>query len=306
MPDAGASLVGERAGTPAAHPWSHAAVEFLPWAVAGSGLACVVLPTGWRMATTLWTEESYAHGPIILGLAAWLLWRLRTELKRACVSGASSVWGWPILLVFLVVYVAGRSQALYMFELVALPGLITALLLILGGRRALAAAWFPLFFMLFAVPLPGELVDLLTGPMRIGVSWAAEQVLHAVGYPIARKGVILQVGQYQMLVADACAGLHTLLTLEALGLFYLNLVRHPSWVRNVALAIMILPISLVANTVRVVVLVLVTYHFGDEAGQGFLHGFAGMVLFLAGLIMILATDGALRRAPSLGMRTPAS
>ena len=55
-----------------------------------------------------------------------------------------------------------------------------------------------------------------------------------------------------------------------------------------ALAILIMPIAFCANVVRVMILVLVTYHFGDEAGQGFVHGFAGMVLFMVALALILA------------------
>jgi exosortase/archaeosortase family protein len=107
--------------------------------------------------------------------------------------------------------------------------------------------------------------------------------------------VILQIGQYQLLVADACAGLHTLFTLEALGLLYLNLVSRDSLGRNITLAILIVPISFAANTIRVIVLSLITYHFGDEAGQGFLHGFAGMVLFMSALMLIITTDTILHR-----------
>jgi len=147
------------------------------------------------------------------------------------------------------------------------------------GVRALKAQWFALFFMLFMVPLPGVVVDTVTMPMKMAVSYVAEHVLYWVGYPIGRNGVILQIGQYMLLVADACAGLHTLLTLEALGLLYLNLVRRDSGFRNISLALLIVPISFTANVIRVMALSLITYHFGDAAGQGFLHGFAGMVLF---------------------------
>jgi exosortase/archaeosortase family protein len=107
---------------------------------------------------------------------------------------------------------------------------------------------------------------------------------------MSRSGVILQIGQYKLQVADACAGLHTLFTLEAMGLLYLNLVRHESVLRNVALATMIIPISFISNTIRVVVLVLITYYFGDAAGQGFLHRFAGMVLFISALLLIIGVD----------------
>jgi exosortase B len=154
--------------------------------------------------------------------------------------------------------------------------------------------WFPLFFILFMIPLPGFLLDAVTLPMKIAVSTVAEQVLYWAGYPIARSGVVLQIGQYQLLVADACAGMHTLISLEALGLLYLNLVKHDSLFRNFVLALLIIPISFTANVIRVMVLTLVTFYFGDEAGQGFVHGFAGMVLFIVALTLIMSVDSLLQ------------
>jgi exosortase/archaeosortase family protein len=82
-------------------------------------------------------------------------------------------------------------------------------------------------------------------------------------------------------------------TLEALGLLYMNLMKYTSVARNVALTILVVPIAFGANIIRVMILVLVTYHLGDAAGQGFVHGFAGMVLFVVGLIFVLLTDYAL-------------
>jgi exosortase B len=167
-------------------------------------------------------------------------------------------------------------------------------LLLQRGSAAVRVQWFPLFFMVFMVPLPGAFVDNVTMPMKLAVSYVAEHMLFWLGYPIGRTGVMLQIGQYKLLVADACAGLHTLFTLEALGLLYLNLVRHASAARNVLLALIIMPISFTANVIRVMVLCLITYHFGDAAGQGFLHGFAGVVLFLSALLLITGVDGLLR------------
>jgi exosortase len=147
-----------------------------------------------------------------------------------------------------------------------------------------------LFVLIFMIPWPGDWVDAVTGPLKSFVSAAASNLLYALGYPVGRSGVILTVGPYQLLVADACAGLNSLFTLEALGLLYMNLMGYTSAARNIALAILILPISIISNVVRVVILVLVTYHFGDAAGQGFVHGFAGMVLFMVGLMLMLFTD----------------
>jgi len=267
------------------------------------GLAILLGPTFHRLFTGAWIGEEQGHGPIIFALAIWLVWRKWPDAMAAATSyptphQAPPAWpqpaGWLVLAFGLAIHLLGRSQQILMFEVGAILVVLAAVVLLKLGGRALRVLWFPFFFMLFMVPLPGELVAAVTMPMKMAVSWATEHLLFAVGYPISRSGVVLQIGQYQLLVADACAGLQTLLTLEALGLFYLNLMRHPSGVRNVTLAVLIVPISFVANVIRVMILTLVTLYFGDAAGQGFLHGFAGMVLFVTALSMILAVDSALQ------------
>jgi len=205
-----------------------------------------------------------------------------------------SILGWIILLVGLLSYVLGRSQDILMFDIGSQILIFSAVLLITRGTRALKMMWFPLFFIFFMIPLPGFFLDAVTLPMKIAVSTVAEQILYWAGYPIARSGVVLQIGQYQLLVADACAGMHTLISLEALGLLYLNLVKHDSLFRNFTLALLIIPISFTANVIRVMVLTLVTFYFGDEAGQGFIHGFAGMVLFIVALTLIMSVDSVLQ------------
>jgi exosortase B len=205
-------------------------------------------------------------------------------------KSTAPVTGSFVFIVGLLLYIIGRSQDILLFEIGSAIWLLSAILLIMRGSDALKAMWFPLFFMIFMIPLPSAVVDAVTMPMKMAVSYVAENILFWAGYPIARTGVILQIGQYKLLVADACAGLHTLFTLEALGLLYLNIIRHESLLRNVMLAILIVPISFTANVVRVMVLTLITYHYGDEAGQGFLHGFSGMVLFLTALLLIIGVD----------------
>ena len=254
------------------------------------GLMVLYAPTFYDLFNGLWATEAQAHGPIILVLALWLIYRLWPRMMEKSAGKPSSATGWVVFAIALVLYIIGRALQVHVFEIGSFIWMLAAILLIKRGRSALKVAWFPLFFMLFMIPLPGTLVIMLTMPMKLFVSYVAEHILYWADYPIARDGVILQIGQYQLLVADACAGLQTLLTLEALGLFYLNVIRHTSIFRNVTLAILIIPISLAANVIRVITLTLITYYFGDEAGQGFLHGFAGMVLFISALILIISVD----------------
>jgi exosortase B len=264
------------------------------WWPVFAGLALLLGPTFYDLFTGAWIGEEQGHGPIIFGLALWLIYRKWPEMLAARGPGATSWSGWPVLAAGLVAHLLGRSQHILMFEVGSIILVMAAIVLIKFGSRALRVLWFPFFFMLFMVPLPAEFVAAVTMPMKMAVSWATEHLLFAAGFPISRSGVILQIGQYQLLVADACAGLQTLLTLEALGLFYLNLMRHPSAFRNIGLALFIIPISFSANVIRVMVLTLITYYFGDAAGQGFLHGFAGMVLFMTALVLILSVDSSLQ------------
>ena len=268
--------------------------DLAPWLIVALGLAIMYVPSFIDLFRTIWSTDEQAHGPIVLGLSVWLVSRKWPSLASLPANGARPALAWPMLIVAGLFYALGRSQGILIFEVGSLVWMLAGLLLLLRGPAAVRLMWFALFFMLFMIPLPGIVVDTLTAPMKMAVSYVAEQILYAAGYPIARTGVMLQIGQYQLLVADACAGLHTLFTLEALGLLYLNVVRHASVLRNISLAILIVPISFTANVIRVMVLTLITYHFGDEAGQGFLHGFSGMVLFVSALLLIIAADSALR------------
>ena len=264
--------------------------QVLAWLPIMLGLAVLYLPSLYDLFNGVWSEDAQMHGPIVLGISCWLIYRNWPAMLEASRDEQSSAWGWLFFVIALLLYALGRSQDILLFEIGSVIWLLIGIALLNLGPKALKAQWFALFFMLFMVPLPGVVVDTVTMPMKMAVSYVAEHVLFWVGYPIGRNGVILQIGQYMLLVADACAGLHTLLTLEALGLLYLNLVRRDSLVRNVGLAILIVPISFTANVIRVMALSLITYHFGDEAGQGFLHGFAGMVLFLSALLLIIGFD----------------
>lgn len=266
----------------------------IPWWICVVGLLALYVPTIVDLARNIWTTEEQSQGPIVLAICAWLSWRAWPRINDESASRTSPVLGWLLAVVAMLLYAFGRSQRILSAQTLSIVFMLPSLILLLRGPRQLKAAAFPLFFMIFLIPLPATLVDAITQPLKLAVSSVATTVLFALDYPIARTGVILQIGQYQLLVADACAGLHTLFSLEAMGLLYLNVVRHTSLLRNIALAILIVPISFAANVIRVIALALITYYFGDEAGQGFLHGFAGLVLFMTALMFIIATDSGLR------------
>ncbi len=284
------------AANPRLEPLQPPRVPLLPigfdWLVFGalvSGLFLIYGPAYLDLARTIWASDEQGHGPIILAVSIWLLYQKRHDLAEAP-TRPMPLLGWPLMMFGLLLYALGRSQDIIMFEIASQILLLIALLLIFKGAKALKTASFPLFFMIFMIPLPEALVAAVTAPMKSAVSAVASNLLYQLGYPVGRSGVVMTVGPYQLLVADACAGLNSMFTLEALGMLYMNLMRYTNPARNIALALLLVPTAFAANIVRVMILVLVTYHFGDEAAQGFVHGFAGMVLFMVALGFMLVLD----------------
>jgi exosortase B len=265
----------------------------LDWWPVLLGYLVLYLPTYYHLAQNDWNTEAQAHGPIVLIVSLFLIWRQREQLLASSTEKSWPVTGWIVLITGLVLYALGRSQGLVLFEVGSQIPVLLGAFLIISGLPLVRALWFPLFFLLFMVPLPGFLVDAVTGPLKGYVSALTEQILYFAGYPIARNGVVLTIGQYQLLVADACSGLHSMFSLSAMGLLYLYLMQRTSLARNLILIASILPIAFAANVIRVMILVLVTYHFGDEAGQGFVHDFAGILLFVVGLLFLFLLDGVL-------------
>jgi exosortase len=187
-------------------------------------------------------------------------------------------------------YIFGRAFDFISIEVAALLLALLAVAHAYVGLKVLRSMWFPIFYLGFVIPIPGWLLDSVTQPLKLFVSEVVTYTLTWFDYPIARIGVTLYVASYQLLVEDACAGLNSLVSLSAIGLFYVYMLRGSNWRYSMLLLAMVIPIAIAANCVRVAALVLITYHFGDAAAQGYLHKFAGMVTFTSALLFIFLID----------------
>ena len=273
------------------------------WLLPITGLLAMYLPLYADAAQGLWQTEDFGHGPIILAISIWAFWRTRDALAAAAGS-SDRVVGWSVFALGVALYLFGRMLNISSVEFLSQMFVAASVVLLVKGRAGLRVVWFPVFYLIFMIPLPGSLLDMLTGSLKQWISAMVVDTLHAVGYPIARSGVMITVGQYQMLVADACSGLHSLISLSAVGAMYMYLVGRRDALHNALLAAAVLPIALVANVARVIVLVLITFHFGDEAGQGFLHDAAGVVLMLVALLAFFVTDSVIKWLIPMARRAP--
>ena len=199
-------------------------------------------------------------------------------------------WAATLFAVLFPAYVFGRAYDYLSIEAAALLGIGATIFYLYFGGRAVRHVWFPLLYMGFLIPPPGWLVDAMTAGLKTFVSATATQILALGGYPVARIGVTLYVAQFQLLVEDACSGMNSIVSLTAVSLFYIYLLHATSWRYAVFLTCWILPIAVAANILRVLILVLITYHLGNAAAQGFLHNTAGMAMFVIALFGIFLVD----------------
>jgi exosortase B len=247
--------------------------------------------TIYNLFVNIWSKDDQAYGPILFVLSIWLFYVKRSQIifrKNRSFSLTCSV---GLIYAFcLIINVIGISQSFIQLEVIALPIFFLATIRYWGADGQIKILAAPIIFLFLMTPLPASIVDVVTQPMKIAVSWAAEDVLYKLGFPIAREGVILQIGQYKLLVADACSGLKSLFSLEAFGIAYLMIVKSTSVLRNCILAAFIIPISFISNTIRIVILALLTYFEGEEVAQGFLHQFSGIVLFAVAIVITVVVD----------------
>jgi exosortase len=264
-----------------------------------AGLAAMAGPTLVSLAQQSWSTEAGAHGPIVLATGLWLFWRRWDELSRDGKPGRPLIAG-ALFLTMLPLYVFGRA---YDFLFIEAGALFSAFAALCYGRFGLAMTrrhWFLLLYLAFLVPVPGWAMDQATQPLKEFVSAASADLMRGAGVPVFREGVTLYIAQYQLLVEDACAGMNSLMGLISISLFYIYVRRGAEWRYALLLVCLIVPVAVLANMVRISVLVLLTWGWGDAVAQGFLHFTAGFLLFALALLLIFGIDAVLGRL--LGLR----
>jgi exosortase B len=256
----------------------------------GASLVVAYAPTFMTLAQGPWQTEQEGHGPLIIAAALWLVWQSRTKLRQVSVS-PFPVTGWLLLLFGLAILVLSRNQDVIFLEVASEIPVLAGCILLLAGWNVLLILAFPLGFLIFSAPVPAWLGDAITIPLKVFISDAVTSGLYALGYPIAQNGVAIQIGPYQLLVQDACSGLNSIFALSAIGVFYVYAFRWHEKIRGLILLSLIVPITIAANFLRVIALVLIAYYGGIEMLEGVLHDLTGIALFIVAVAIMFMCDG---------------
>jgi exosortase len=264
-------------------------------------LLVLYVPTYRDLAAVYWARENGAPGVVVVAIWLWLLWRERAAFAVAAPTPLGSRLGWAAIALGAACYALGRSQQLFQLEAGSQLFLFPGIALVTLGPASARRLWFPWLFLVFTVPWPGSFMDALLVPLKEFVSAAVTEVLYRLGLPIARDGVVIYAGPYQLFIADACSGLNQLVALAAIGVLYVHLAGHRSLGRNALLLTAILPIATFANLARVATLVLATFFGGDALGRT-LHDYVSYAEIAVAFGAFFLLDRALRAGALLRER----
>jgi exosortase len=259
-----------------------------PLLILAAGFLALFVPTIIGISRVSWSSEEGAHGPIVLTIAVWLLIRSWPGMVAAGGPG-SAVIGAAGLAGSLLVYVAAHVVGSITIESFGLYAALLATLYLMVGARGMARGWFAVFYFVFVLPPPGRIVAAATQPLRLGLSEVAVNLLASLHYPVARAGLTIYVGQYELLVKAACSGLNSMISLSAIGLFYVYARHNANWRYCCVMLAAIIGMAIVANFARIITLIMITYYLGAAAAEGFLHQTAGLLMFaiaIGGVILI--------------------
>ncbi|HUT74206.1 MAG TPA: exosortase/archaeosortase family protein [Armatimonadota bacterium] len=266
-------------------------------AVVAAG-AWLYAPVAAEMVQAWRTQDNASHGFLILPIAGYLVWLDRARIARAYRGGATAA-GLAWAGVALVMYLGGRWMEVEFLPPLSLVLMIGAQVLYFGGWGVLRASAFPCAFLLFMVPWPDLLVEFLSFPMQLLSAKYAAMLIGLFGIPVTRAGVDLHLASYTFSVGAPCSGMKTLVALLALAALIAHLARGPRWKRTVLFACGV-PAALLANVVRIVIILLIATLVSARAAEGFFHGASGMLVFVIALAGLLATGRAMGLGGVLG------
>lgn len=251
-------------------------------------LAFIVLfwPTfGWMVQRFDAPDSYYSHGWLVPFASAWLIWKRRDELARLPLQ--SSYGGLLLLVPSVLLHIIASWSRLHVISGLMLVTSVWGLAWTVWGRQALWTLRFPLAFLLFMVPLPGVVLIGASFRLKLAAASLAAKLLNLAGIAAAQEGSMIRLPALTVIVDDTCSGLRSLISLVALATIWTTFLpaRTPAW-RKFVLAAASIPIALVANMVRILLLTVIALVWGVAASEGFVHYGSGMVIFGVALLVL--------------------
>jgi exosortase D (VPLPA-CTERM-specific) len=237
-------------------------------------------------------KPEYSHGIIIPVLSAFLIWRQRQQLRQLLFTGS---WlGIPLIAAGLGLRSIGELTTMQTLEHFAFLLVLYGIVLTLVGPIVFRRLWMPLLILIFAVPLPSILNNALSLQLQLLSSQLGVWVIRTAGISVLLEGNVIDLGSYQLEVAEACSGLRYLFPLMTLAFIVAYLFRGPMW-KKVILFLSSIPITVIMNSLRIGFIGITVEYWGAGMAEGALHDFEGWLVFMLSTGVLVLTAFGLSR-----------
>ncbi len=230
-------------------------------------------------------DSYYSHGYMVPFISAYLVWRKRKELAELPPQG--SLWGLSLIVVGLLVHIVSYFLKINFTSYASCLVVLFGISLFLGGWKITRVLLFPLIFLIFMIPLPRVVILGISFEMKLLAAEISSWLMNIVGLEITASGSRIFYPGGFLWVGDPCSGLRSLISFLALGTVVVQLTSGNIWKKGI-LFLSVIPIALLSNVVRIIVLTLASYIYGNQVIDGFLHDFMGIMVFVIGFIGLVA------------------
>ncbi|HEX3969473.1 MAG TPA: exosortase, partial [Edaphobacter sp.] len=238
-----------------------------------------------------YTIPDYSHGFLIPLFAAFLIWDKRKTLNATPIR---QTWSGIILVVLsIAVLILGVYGVELFTARMSFIFLLAGLIWTFFGWAMLKELRFALLVLVLAIPFPAIVFNHITFPLQLLASRVASDILPVLGVPTLHEGNVIELPIMKLEVAEACSGIHSLMSLFTLAVFYGYFLEKTTR-RRVLLALASIPIAVAANVVRIVGTGLCVQYWDPSKALGFFHEFSGWVMFVVSLVCLLLVHRAMR------------
>lgn len=228
-------------------------------------------------------EESYfSHGYLIPFISAYLIYMMRNELSR--LPRSSSSIGLIAIIASLFIHILGVLGDINFISGFSMVLYLAGCSLYLLGPQFTRKISFPIVFLVFMCPIPDGIIDTVALPLKSMATTMSLYMIDLINIPYVREGFVIHLPGSTYVVGAPCNGMRSLISFFAISFLFLYFIRSAWWKKGMLL-LLIPPVSVVLNGLRIAILLFIAKRYGQEAAspESYLHDGSGMLVFIIGI-----------------------
>ena len=249
-----------------------------------AGFIIAYFPVWKELVLTWYSNDQYSHGFLIIPLCIYMVWRKKEKLVEIRII--PSRWGLVLTIFSLLLYLFARLAEITTIASFSMVLVLAGVVIYFYSFPLLKELLFPLFLLLFMIPIPTQIYSKFTIPLQLFVSKVSVWIGAVMGLPIYREGNVIHLPHQTLQVVQACSGLRSMVSLLALSAFFGYFTLKSNILRTV-LFICGIPAAVLVNIIRVLLLVLAFHYFNYDLTKGTIHTIFGMSIFVLALFFLL-------------------